>query len=106
MKIMRKLEGRKKNKSKDEGEEVERWKNGVAATVICGKQIIVRAANHSARWPTSVRRLALDENPPIYWPTFDLRLAFKRHRSPPFWNFSFCGFLTSLNLNWNVHSFK
>jgi len=72
--------------------------------VICGKQIIVRAANHSARWPTSVRELARDENPPIYWPTF-FRLVFERHhrRRSPCRNSSFFGFFQlSLNLDWRM----
>lgn len=85
MKITRKFEV----KSKDEGEEEKVEERRRRHCVICGKQIIVRAANHSARWPTSVRGLVLDENPPIYWPTFVLRLAFERHHVPQFWNSSY-----------------
>lgn len=71
---------KREKRSEDDGRGRKGKKNGVAATaVICGKQIIVRAANHRARWPTSVRGLARDENPAIYWPIF-FRLVFERHR--------------------------
>lgn len=81
---------KKKERREDDGEEEKvKERRCPRHRVICGKQIIVRAANHSARWPTFVRGLARDENPPIYWPTF-FRLVFERHRCPPCQNSSFC----------------
>lgn len=49
MKITKKFEV----KSKDEVEEEKVEEGRRRYCVICGKQIIVRAANHSSRWPTS-----------------------------------------------------
>ena len=106
MRITRENFKKKKKKSnKDEKVEEEKVEERRRRHhVICGKQIIVRAANHSARWPTSVRELTRDENPPIYWPTF-FRLVFERHhrRRSSCRNSSFFGFFQlSLNLDWRI----
>lgn len=45
------LKKKKKAKTAAKKGKVEEWRR--RHRVICGKQIIVRAANHSARWPTS-----------------------------------------------------
>lgn len=81
MRITRKFKERKEKRRRRRARKKIGKKNGRRRhRVICGKQIIVRAANHSARWPTSVRGLARDENPAIYWPIF-FRLVFERHPS-------------------------